>query len=436
MSVMRFAEEGEVLRLAREGQSTELAALLNALQTREGATQEVLQLGAEAVAIAGNHRGALNILRNLNHKNPKNNRTLKLAGACFEALGDYVNARRAFHEASNADPTDDYSLAHAANMYLQTNEFEQAYTLTKRLERRKPNAQQLFELRLVQATCLLHLGDTQAAEQTVNLLDELQRQDALVHSLMGRVWLSRGDLEKGLSCFVSALNLASERDKPGLERLIRYLKGESSTGLGPEITASIFDSYADKFDRHLVKDLGYGAPLLIADHVHKRFGTQSFNFLDLGCGTGLVAEALKPLNANGVGVDISKKMLLKAEKKQIYSHLLYGDIPAVLKNLNEESFDLVIAADVFSYLGDLNDIIKRIFAILRGDGMLCFTIEIDDQNPDSTSTATSSMRSRHGARAVNQSLAEGGFKNVASYPFVMRYEAGTPVDASIVVAFK
>ena len=58
--------------------------------------------------------------------------------------------------------------------------------------------------------------------------------------------------------------------------------------------AGLFDSYAEKFDQHLVQGLGYSTPQLLADEIRLALTTskggpapQLHRCVDLGCGTGL-----------------------------------------------------------------------------------------------------------------------------------------------------
>jgi predicted TPR repeat methyltransferase len=424
-------EIDRIRALARSGQVSATAVALNELQRVEGATIEVLQLGAEVVALAGNHDGALEILRKLNLREPKNNRTLRLAGRSFEAKGDILSARRAFYEASLADPNDDFSLAHAANMFERTNEFATALTLAQRLERGRPTERQRFELQLMKSSCLLHLGQLDAAESVLKSIRAERQEDARVAMLEGRVQLGRGESDAAERLFRKALAVADDADKTSIQHLLDHIQGRVGRGLDQQIAASLFDRYASKFEKHLVSDLGYSAPAQIAKIVAAHFSDRSFAMLDLGCGTGLVAEALRDATGYYVGVDISEKMLDEAEKKKLYRQLHQVDVRDALRDTKPNSFDFVVAADVFIYLGKLDDIIPHALRILREGGLFCFTIELDTFNPESTGTASAGMRTSHGASSTQALMLSAGFQNVEIAPFIMRHEAGEPVHAAL-----
>jgi predicted TPR repeat methyltransferase len=74
-----------------------------------------------------------------------------------------------------------------------------------------------------------------------------------------------------------------------------------------DYVAKLFDGYADRFDDHLVNALGYQTPRLLMERVRGALaqghsaassveGPLMFDHaMDLGCGTGLSGEALRPL---------------------------------------------------------------------------------------------------------------------------------------------
>jgi hypothetical protein len=84
---------------------------------------------------------------------------------------------------------------------------------------------------------------------------------------------------------------------------------------------SLFDEYAIRFDRHLRQSLAYRGPELLHDAVRRACSLElrPFRFemmLDLGCGTGLAAEAFRPECRRIAGVDLSPAMVRKADAKR------------------------------------------------------------------------------------------------------------------------
>lgn len=186
---------------------------------------------------------------------------------------------------------------------------------------------------------------------------------------------------------------------------LAVLRGENSAAAPAEYVASLFDSYADHFEEHLVEKLHYQTPVLLAQELRKAIlaaGTPPLHrCADLGCGTGLMAPHLRALGVEKLeGVDLSAKMLKKAEDKGGpgvgYDRLVCGDLLEVFTpggGPAKDSFALICAADVFVYLGDLAPTFETAARWLSPGGFLAFSTEAPPPLPHSDSAAAGS----HGA---------------------------------------
>src|SRR5438067_2541231 len=67
-------------------------------------------------------------------------------------------------------------------------------------------------------------------------------------------------------------------------------------------------------------------------------------------------------------------MIDQARSRGVYDRLDVGDLVATLRNA-PRSFDLLVAADVFVYVGDLAPAFEAAAAALRPGGLLAFTVE-------------------------------------------------------------
>ena len=77
-----------------------------------------------------------------------------------------------------------------------------------------------------------------------------------------------------------------------------------------------------------------------------------------------------------VGIDLSPKMLQMAEKRNLYTQLVCGDIcdAKVLKSLLPP-YDLIVAADVLGYLGDLRVLFAAAAELVKPQGLWLFSLE-------------------------------------------------------------
>jgi predicted TPR repeat methyltransferase len=148
----------------------------------------------------------------------------------------------------------------------------------------------------------------------------------------------------------------------------------------PAYVARLFDQYAPRFEAHLVDGLGYRAPALLRNTVSEVCGRTSrpIHFtrgLDLGCGTGLSGAAFSDCVEHLEGVDLSAGMIAQARTKDLYDALHVGNGVDHLREAPERAFDLILAADVLVYIGNLAPLFTQIARVLARGGLFAFTAE-------------------------------------------------------------
>lgn len=111
------------------------------------------------------------------------------------------------------------------------------------------------------------------------------------------------------------------------------------------------------------------------------FVNGTLDILDIGCGTGLAGAWLKDYARTMVGVDLSEQMINVARKKMLYQELHVQPMGKYLEEC-KKTFDIVVAADVLSYVGDLQQTFTQVSKVLRKDAHFAFTVE--EAAPDST----------------------------------------------------
>ncbi len=193
---------------------------------------------------------------------------------------------------------------------------------------------------------------------------------------------------------------------------------------------ALFDQYADDFDHALVKTLGYRVPDLLIEAIVGAGGTRFGRVVDLGCGTGLMGAMLRPIAGDLEGHDISAAMLAKAREKNVYDRLVRSDLQMLL--LTPGSLDLVVAADVFLYVGALERIVAMVASALRPGGLLGFSVEKPMTAEDLF--LQTSRRYAHSEKYFRATLASAGFTVLSLDPAVIRQDRGMPIEGLIVVA--
>jgi predicted TPR repeat methyltransferase len=132
------------------------------------------------------------------------------------------------------------------------------------------------------------------------------------------------------------------------------------------------------------------------------------------CSTVLCGELLRRLVRPLHGLDLSRAMLDQAAARGVYDRLVQADLVEHLQ-LTPERHDLVVAADVFIYVGELDAVFAGVVRVLRRGGVFCFSVEhAGDDRPVTLNTQLRYAHSlpylqglarRHGLRLL-RSVAE------------------------------
>ncbi|WP_162586382.1 tetratricopeptide repeat protein [Variovorax sp. RA8] len=226
---------------------------------------------------------------------------------------------------------------------------------------------------------LRHGQTLQALDQPARALASYERALAADPGL-AQAWSNRGGIlremkrhEEAAEAFRQAMAHGAD---PELHRY--YLASVSAQPVPPSAPGhyveTLFDDYAEQFDAHLVGVLGYRAHSTLARHLAELGRGPFRSTLDLGCGTGLCAPFLKPMTQRLAGVDLSSLMLEKAQALGLYDRLVHAEIVDHLQD-TDERYDLVTAADVFIYVGDLEPVFAALGRAMEPHGLFCFSAE-------------------------------------------------------------
>jgi predicted TPR repeat methyltransferase len=197
----------------------------------------------------------------------------------------------------------------------------------------------------------------------------------------------------------------------------------------PQYVREHFDAFADAFDRHLTMSLRYRVPELLCKLLFAELPERGLDVLDLGCGTGLCAPMLQPYARRLVGIDLSERMLAQARARGGYDELRCEDIVEGLTD-PPASFDLILAADVFVYVGDLAPLFAVVQSVLRPGGRFAFSIETNEK---ADFALASTMRYTHSRAYLDRLTAGFGLKLEAIERHAIRQEDRIDVPGDIVV---
>ena len=207
-------------------------------------------------------------------------------------------------------------------------------------------------------------------------------------------------------------------------------------------SGALFDGYAERFDSHLVGKLQYEGPALLKQALvrHCAQASRPFQFgtaLDLGCGTGLMGEAIRAEARFLAGCDLSPRMIAKAQAKKradgspLYDKLATADLTAFLASRPDASADLVVSTDVFIYLGDLAPSFHQSARVLKTGGLLAFTVQ---SHQGAGIIVGRDRRFAHAEGWIREALSQARLRPMLVEPQSVRMDRGEPVPGLIVIA--
>jgi predicted TPR repeat methyltransferase len=279
------------------------------------------------------------------------------------------------------------------------------------------------------AEMLFASGDHAAAAELMLGALELAPGWAMGWFRLGEMQEAAGAADQATQAWRMSLKL-DPADRPGAALKLELIGAVPASAAPPSpFVEALFDQYAGSFDSALVEKLGYRVPELLEQAI--RTQRESFDHaVDLGCGTGLMGARLRPVAGVLEGYDISAGMLRKAEAKHIYDRLEKADLQAV--SLAQGSVDLVVAADVFMYLGALDGIFAAAAAGLKAGGLFAFSVEHHAGAEDFV--LRTSRRYAHSQAYLRRLLAGVGLSVRSLERADIRMDRGEAIEGLIVVA--
>ena len=257
------------------------------------------------------------------------------------------------------------------------------------------------------------------------------------HKNLGSVFQDQGLLDKAMECYRKANGLDPKNES--VAHLISALEDKTTERAPSQYVEKLFDGYANTFDTHLVQGLGYKMPTELLDLLKQstELPVGKWDVLDLGCGTGLAGSIISPHARQLVGVDLSSSMLEKARARSVYHRLAHSDLLQMMRGEEHSSYELIIAADVFVYLGRLDEIVSEAARLLRAGGYFMFSVEALDALPAGATGADGeagyklnpSGRYAHSSNYLEKLAAANGFRPVSMISTPVRLEKGVPIPA-------
>ncbi|MFW1676874.1 methyltransferase domain-containing protein [Pontibacter sp. JAM-7] len=374
----------------------------------------------------------------------------------LQQQGQFNAARQALQQAIEICPTDPAFYCNLANLAESEADFPAMADNFRQALSLQPG---MASAALGYAIALRKLEQPAAAQQELKNITEadrdydwlcewcligsqLQQQSLLFAELDqlkldGDSWRDLADYiaEEGYAAlatpFYSACLLRNPSDHTA-QHMLAAIAGEDTVRAPASYVSTLYDRCADEFEKRLVQTLGYNAPTLATTLLRTFNILPAQQVLDLGCGTGLMGQALAEATTGQqlIGVDLSQSMLDLAANKQCYAQLIHSD---VLNWQNSQQFSLICAMDLLIYLGELTTLLDKVTAWLTPGGHFVCTLELCSFD---TPQLQPSGRFRHSIGYISKQASIRGLIMRHQETLTLRREGNSTVEGAILLLQK
>jgi predicted TPR repeat methyltransferase len=339
----------------------------------------------------------------------------------------YTEAIAEFEKCLNLDKQHPEAHYHLATAYLKMDEFDKALNHYHQQLSIQPNLDAYYNIGVLLTT-------KNRNEEAVPYFEEVLELDPNylnAHLNLGVIHLKFGRQSEAIHHYQEALRISP--DDPEISYILAGISqsAEAPSNAPTQYLSHLFDQYALYYDKHLKEALKYQVPEEILKSLSnntKITEQNQLNILDLGCGTGLSGILLKPFAKKLIGVDISENMLDLASQKNIYTELVEADISTYLED--KQGVDLIVAADVFSYHGDLETLFTRCKTALSDNGYFIFSVERGFAYPYHLQK---SLRYTHSKQYLEELIEKHVFECISFDNLILRHQQQETVEGYLVL---
>jgi len=286
---------------------------------------------------------------------------------------------------------------------------------------RRSSGDPIADRRFLYAQSAATDGDWRAAAELLEQVLEVASDWPPAWLALGQARERLGEREGAGQAYRAAVAL-DPADELGAGPRLARLGMQPLAALPQSYVRALFDDYAPRYARHVREALAYRGPELIDAALEKSAPGRRYALaLDLGCGDGLMGAALRPCAEILVGVDLSAGMVELARERGVYDKLARQDIRAFLEQGPAASADLVVAADVLPYFGDLRALFAAIAHALCSRGIFVLTAELLDGEEYAIGEA---LRFAHSGAYLSECATEAGLGKPGLQRAVLRREKG------------
>jgi predicted TPR repeat methyltransferase len=148
-------------------------------------------------------------------------------------------------------------------------------------------------------------------------------------------------------------------------------------GDDPDETQKLYADWAETYDQTMLDGLSYRSPQRIATLAAEAVARRDVWALDVGCGTGLLANSLRAEGFNRVdGLDYSAPMLAVAQREGRIDKAFLRDLNERL-DMGTECYDMLVSTGTFTHGHVGAGCLPELLALLVPGGRLICTVHRD-----------------------------------------------------------
>ena len=142
----------------------------------------------------------------------------------------------------------------------------------------------------------------------------------------------------------------------------------------PEDNIKLYKVWASSYDYDFAKKNDYRSPVLISNYYDKYSNKNDVPVLDVGAGTGLIAEVMNKKNTIDIdAIDISPEMLESAKSKNCYNKLLEADLTKNL-DIDNNYYGAIVSAGTFTHGHIGPNALDELLRVTKPSGLFVITI--------------------------------------------------------------
>ena len=142
----------------------------------------------------------------------------------------------------------------------------------------------------------------------------------------------------------------------------------------PEDNIKLYKVWASSYDDDFAKKNDYRSPVLISNYYDKYSNKNDVPVLDVGAGTGLIADVMNKKNTIDIdAIDISPEMLESAKSKNCYNKLLEADLTKNL-DIDNNYYGAIVSAGTFTHGHIGPNALDELLRVTKPSGLFVITI--------------------------------------------------------------